>query len=151
MQGRRHSVGMRSAWTIAFLLAGVLWADEAADRRAIEGIIERLNFTGDRAAVFADGVDVPGELHRLERAGCLTTGSVWSEVPSPRFTRPAVQFITADVALADFEFLRHSSLTAAAHTPIVAILKRQRGEWKIVTLRVTEACAGELRVLPVGH
>lgn len=151
----RHSVGMRAAWIIAFLLAGMLWADEAADRKAIERVIERLNFTAERPSLFVAGADVAAELKRLDRAGCNMPGilpKVWSEVPAPRFSRPAVQFIAAGVALADVDYVQYNSLAAAfVHTPIVVILKREGGEWKIATLRAPADCPGAPRIVPAGR
>jgi len=148
---------MRIPWTLPILLAaalapaGFLRADQAADRKAIEDVVEQLNFSEERASVFAAGSDAQAELHRLERAGCNLIGSVWSELPSPRFTRPSVQFITADAALADLEFVRHNPIAPPLHTPIVAILRRERGEWKIVTLRAMADCSGPPRILPAGR
>ena len=144
---------MRILWIVPLLLAGSLGADEAADRRAVEGVIERLNFAGERPALFAASADVPAELRRLAQVNCNTLGdsSVWSEVPSPRFTRPTVHFITPDVALADTEYLRYNSVVAAVRTPVVVILKRERAEWKIATLRVMAECPGAARVLPAAR
>lgn len=135
------------------VLAGALWADEAADRKAIEETIERLNFTGERATAFAAGADVVAEMRRLETAGCNVTASprVWSEVPSPRFTLRVVQFVAADVAVADVEFVRYTPVVKGLHTPVVAIMKRERGEWKIATVRVMAECGGELRLLPAAR
>jgi hypothetical protein len=148
----RHWEGMKVVWTIAFVLAGGLWADETTDRGAIEGVIARLNHADERAGLFAAGVDVPAELRRLERANCnmIDSSGIWSEVMAPKFTHPTVQFITPDVALADLESVQHGSLVPAVRVPIVAILKRQAGEWKIVSLRVTAACS-PLRVLPAAR
>jgi hypothetical protein len=144
---------MRLLWTVPLLLVSALCADEASDRRAIEGVIARLNFTDERAGLFASGADVPAELHRLGRVRCNMTGEprVWSEVPSPRFTRPTVQFLATDLALADTEYLQFHSVVAAVRTPVVVILKRERSEWKIVTLRVMAECPGVPRIVPAAR
>jgi len=141
---------------LAFLAAGLLRADESADRKAIDEAIERLNFSSERAGAFAAGTDVEAEMRRLETAGCTMVGSpkVWSEAPSPRFTRRALQFVVPDVAVADVELVHYTPglpLAKPQHTPVVAILKRERGAWKIATLRVTAGCGGELRILPAAR
>ncbi|MGO9257493.1 MAG: hypothetical protein ACLQU1_14450 [Bryobacteraceae bacterium] len=143
---------MRVLWTIPFLLAGVLWADEAADRRAIESVIAQLNHAEERPDLFAAGTDVPAELRRLERANCNTVDSsgIWTEVTRPKFTHPTVQFITPDVALADLENVQYGSIVPAIRAPIVVILKREAGQWKIAALRVTAACFA-MRVLPASR
>jgi hypothetical protein len=141
---------MRIPWTIVFLLAGVLWADQAADRRAIEGVIERLNDRDQRPSLFVEGADARAELRRLDRAGCLAEPRIWSEVPAPRFTRPTVQFIAPDVALADVEYMEYLRM-AFVRTPIVVVLKREAGEWRIATLRVVGDCPGALRIVPAGR
>ena len=142
---------MRVLWTIPFLLAGALWADEAADRTAIQGIIEQLNRAQQRPELFAAGVDVPAELRRLERANCnMVDRGIWTEATRPKFTPPTVQFITPDVALADLEKVQYGSIVPAIRAPIVAILKREAGQWKIAALRVTAACF-PLRVLPASR
>ncbi len=143
---------MRILWFLPLLLAGVLWADEAADRRAIEAVIERLNLPDERAALFVAGADVPAELRRLARARCnMLEPRVWSEVTSPRFTKPGVQFIEPDVALADTEYLQFGSVVAAVRSPVTVILRRERGEWKIVTVRVMAECPGAPRIVPAGR
>jgi len=149
----RHRFGMKILWTIPLLLAGALAADEASDRRAIEGVIEKLNFADERAALFVSGADVQAELHRLNHAGCHMLGDsrVWSEVPSPRFTRPTVQFIGADVTVADTEYVQHHTIVAEIRTPVIVILQRERGEWKIATLRVMADCPGAPRIFPASR
>jgi len=144
---------MKAFWAIPLLLAGVLAADEAADRRAIEDVIDRLNNSDMRAELFATGTDVAAELRRLEKVRCIFPGQpkVWSEVPSPRFTRPAVQFITPQVAVADFDYLQFGSPAAAFKTPVVAVLKREGAEWKIATLRAMADCPGALKILPAAR
>jgi hypothetical protein len=143
---------MRILWTISFLLAGGLWADEAADRSAIAGIIAQLNRAEERPELFAAAADVPAELRRLERANCNMADSsgIWTEVTKPKFTRPTVQFVTPDVALADLENVQYGSIVPAIRAPIVVILKREAGDWKIASLRVTAACF-PMRVSPAGH
>jgi len=142
---------MRILCALPFLLAGVLWADQAADRRAIEDVIERLNSAAERPALFVSGADVPTELHRLARVRCgLLESKPWSETFSPGFTRPAVQFIGPDVAVADTEYRAYSSLVSV-HTPVVVILRRERGEWKIATVRVPAECPGAPRIVPANR
>ena len=144
---------MKVLWTIPFLLAGVLAADEASDRKAIEAVIEKLNFAEERPALFVAGADVPAELHRLKRADCRPPGEprIWSEVPSPRFARPTVQFLTPDVAVADTEYVQYQTAMTAVRSPVVVILQRQRGEWKIATLRVMAECPGVVKIVPAGQ
>jgi hypothetical protein len=102
--------------------------------------------------VFAAAADVPAELRRLERANCNMADSsgIWTEVTKPKFTRPTVQFVTPDVALADLENVQYGSIVPAIRAPIVVILKREAGDWKIASLRVTAACF-PMRVSPAGH
>jgi len=134
---------MRLLRLLALLLPLSLWADEAADRAAIRAVIARLG-SGDRsAALFAAGTDVPAELARLQRANCNMPDSagIWTEVTRPAFTQAAVQFVTADVALADLEKVQYGTLVLAIRSPIVAILKREANGWKIAALRVMAGCA----------
>lgn len=145
---------MKVLWTIPLLLAGALAADETTDRRAIEGVIEQLNRPGEEhASLFVEGTDAAAELHRLDRAGChlREVSRPWSEVTPPRFTRPTVQFIAPEVAVADVEYVQYGSVMAVVRTPVVVILKREPAGWKIATLRVMSECPGAVRIVPAGR
>ena len=147
---RRHFEGMKTWWTIAFLLAGAVRADEAADRKAIEGVMDALNRAGERHSLFEAGVDVDKELKRLDAPGCdlLEHPKVWNELPPSRFNLEGVQFLAADMALADVRYTQHPTPMATIRTPLVVILKREGGEWKIATLRALTECMGMPRILP---
>jgi len=134
---------MKTILCISLVFAAIAWADEATDRAAIEGVIGTLNAdkTGaDQkriASLFT--IDADNELDRLEnldRRLLQPSDKPWSEVTTPRFVIQSIRFITAEVALADAANTQYGSTILVRRVPVLFVMKKQAGEWRIASLRV---------------
>ena len=87
-------LSFRMAAAIALLLAPFAWADEAADRSAIERTIAALNAglakadTAPLSELFADGDD-----NGFDVLVSLSSAQPLSEVTTPRFAVQKIQFV----------------------------------------------------------
>jgi hypothetical protein len=129
---------------LSLLIASAcLWADEAADRIAISKVMtalseaQRSGNTKVLAALFA--TDSPkSELDRLsEMDGGMLEASKrpWSELTLPHILIKSIRFATPDVAFVDASNRQHGPVLERS-IPVLFLMKRQMGAWKIVSLRV---------------
>jgi hypothetical protein len=64
-------------------------------------------------------------------------GSItFEEMVNPRIVSGAMRFITPDVALADGACRYNGDSAATQSTPLLFVMKREGGDWKIASLRV---------------
>jgi hypothetical protein len=127
-------------WTLLLVLsvfAHTAFADEAADRAAIDALIAALNnhtqpssnlFTGDSA-------DIQRELANLAAAS-RPSGGPLSEVSEPHITVRSVRFITSDVALVDATSDQFGSTLPVRRIPVLLILKKD-ANWRIAAVRIS--------------
>jgi len=100
---------------VAFLLVAAPWllaADQAKDRAAIDKVIASLN----------DPKTHPD------------TREVWSETSRPVIVAGSVEFLSKRVARVEGSRVQFGSLIGRHSVPVVILLERQRGEWKIISL-----------------
>jgi len=99
-------VRMKTIICISLLSATLGWADETADRSAIERVIADLNARQTGPAekritrLFTAGAE--NELDRLsnlDRHLLRAADKPWSEVTTPRIVIQSVRFVTPEVAL----------------------------------------------------
>jgi hypothetical protein len=151
---------------VPLLLAATAWADEAADRAAITRTVALVNEPSQRAMAFAKASSVINEMMRLARAFPMTmrlssvqmppldehptviiSHEPWGEatIGMPPLVMPAIvpqvdcmaiQFVSADVAIADGTARMADRIETA---PVVFVMLRENGEWKIGSLRVMKA------------
>jgi hypothetical protein len=115
---------MKPVLCLALAAAAFAWGDEASDRAAIQNAIKQFNDPQTRASVLAPGADIPD-----------LSGRPWDQRSRLYFTFKDVRFITPDVAMADATASQYGSLMLR-NEPVVFILKREGGEWKIDSLRL---------------
>jgi len=130
-------------------LAACAFADAAADRIAIGQTTAGLNEQPRPAALFTADSDAPAELARLLKAPADPPTVTISHEPfgeatinfpavtPPRFSVRAIRFVTPDVALADGGGAYSDTQTV----PVLFIMKREDGVWKIASLRRLAAVA----------
>jgi len=133
---------MKPILCLSLLFSACLWADEAADRVAIEKVIGALNEPrrGPRAkplsALFTSDAD-PAELRRLfdmeGRMRQISDGP-WSEVTTPRMVSESIRFVTPEVALVDAAIAQYGSLSGSRE-PVLLVMKKQGTEWRIASVR----------------
>jgi uncharacterized protein (TIGR02246 family) len=66
----------------------------------------------------------------------LGKSQVWSEVTPPVIRDETVRFVSADVALVDAVQVQHGSVILRQTTPVTMVLRRESGNWRIVSLRL---------------
>ena len=134
---------MKPILCLSLLFSACMWADEAADRVAIEKVIGALNepHRGPHAkslsALFTSDAD-PAELRRLSdmegRMRQVSDGP-WSEATAPRIVSESIRFVTPDVALVDAAIAQYGSLLASRE-PVLLLMKKQGTEWRIASVRL---------------
>lgn len=134
---------MKTIFCISLVFAAIAWADEATDRVAIEGVIGTLNAdkTGaDQkriASLFTTDADNEFDrLANLDRRLLQSSDKPWSEVTTPRIVIQSIRFISAEVALADAANTQYGSTILVRRVPVLFVMKKQAGEWRIASLRV---------------
>ena len=124
---------MRAIPCILVLFVACAWADEAAERTAIEGAIGVLNDaqpgTSGRSSLFT--ADADNELDRRLQP----SDRPWSEVTRPRLVIQAIRFVTAEVALVTAANIQYGSTTPVRRIPVLLVMKKE-GNWRIASLRL---------------
>jgi hypothetical protein len=127
-------VGMRIILAAAILFASFARADEASDRADIERTISALNKAqneGERRELFT--ADAGNELDRLPRN---PDSRPWSEVNQAIFVIQTVRFVNPEVALVDAANSQFGSTILVRRTPVLLVMKKEKGVWKIASLRL---------------
>jgi hypothetical protein len=130
---------MKALWIVPCLLAAGAWADEAGDRAAIEKAVAAFNDPAIRESLFAADVDAAQELRGLERSGAVwfeDADRPWPEVTRPKIAAGHIRFITPDVALVDAALAQYGTVVLRRSLPLLFVMKREGGGWKISALRV---------------
>ena len=101
-------------WMAGLLVASSwLWAaDQAQDRAAIDKVIASLNDAKARP----------------------DAGGVWTEMSRPILVTRSVQFLSPKVARVEAARVQYGSVMTHS-VPVVILLERKRGAWKITSLR----------------
>ncbi len=98
---------------LLLLAASWVWAaNQAADRAAIDKLILSLN-----------------DAHARPEAG-----QVWTELSRPIIVTRSVQFLSSRIARVDASRVQYGSVMTRS-VPIVILLERKRGGWKITSIR----------------
>jgi len=138
---------MKPILCLSLLFSACLWANEAADRLAIQKVIEKVigAFNEPRnnpraeppSALFTSDVDRAelGRLSDMERRMREISSRPWSEVTAPRVVSESIGFVTPDVALVDGAIVQYGSLSASRE-PVLFVMKKQGTEWRIASLRL---------------
>src|SRR5579864_3248574 len=105
---------MKMTACISLLFATLAWADEAADRSAIERVIGVLNDcqagSSKKRTLFTSDAD--SELEhpsKLDRRLLQLSSEPWSEVTALRLVIHSIRFVTNDVALVDAASTQYGS------------------------------------------
>jgi hypothetical protein len=122
------------------IFAAFVWADEPADRAAIDRTIAALNEVPPPARVFTADADASAALARLYSSSVTISHEPWREAT---ITLPAIvkierrfaRFITPDVALVDGTFT-HQDGGSSQSTPLLIVMRKEEGVWKIATVRI---------------
>jgi hypothetical protein len=116
---------MRALCYVPFLLAACAWADEAADRAAIEKAVIAFNHPHERATVLAKDANLSSP-----------TRYAWQEVSQVFFESQGVRFVTPDVAVVDAAGSQYGSVIVKQSIPALFVMRREGGDWKVVILRM---------------
>jgi len=145
---------MKTIICISLVFAALSWADEAADRAAIERVVGALNTDrtgagqGRIASLFTtDNSDADKELDRLatlDRQLLRASEKPWSEVTTPRLVIQSIRFITPEVALVDAGNTQYGSMILVRRVPVLLVMRKEAKAWRIASLRVL----ADLMVLP---
>lgn len=109
------------------LVATCAWADEAADRVAIEQVIAAVN---DHSKPLADvfTADAPENERSILSAG---REELWSEVTSPRITTRSIRFLSPQIALVECTSTEYGSVIMVRTTSMLLVLKKDGAQWRI--------------------
>ena len=107
------------------MLAASVWAGDPPDSEAIRKAIATFNDPRQRATVLAAGADI-APLNRFAGQG---VSQVYFEVTAIRMVSPDVAFV--DAAASQF-----GSLILKRTSPVVFVLKRESGAWRISVMRI---------------
>jgi hypothetical protein len=107
------------------MLAAFAWAGGTTDSDAIRKAIATFNDPHKRATVLAPGADIAP----LDRVGGPGVSRVY-------FEATAIRFATPDVAKVNASASQYGSLILKRTIPVVFVLKREGGVWRISVLRV---------------
>jgi len=136
---------------LCLFVASFAWADEAADRAAIERAIAALNELPPRIAAVAESPVAAHELTALmnmasspspARPTVVISHEPWGEatidfraVDLPnRIVSRTIRFITPNVALVDADRTREDG--TFQDKPLLFVLKKVEDDWKIASARV---------------
>ena len=128
---------------LAIVFAAVAHADEAADRAAIQRVIETLNAAqshpGAQRPADLFTPDAENEMNKLRRVGRRMTQMArepWSETTPPHIVLRRIRFVTPDVALADGGNTQFGSVILVRSIPVLLVMKKEGQDWRIAALRV---------------
>jgi hypothetical protein len=126
---------MFRALSVLLLLAGILGADEIADRKAIDAIVESLSTPEVRSdpqhMVALTATDFDGNLD------LIPVHSIWCELSCTNSRVRALKFVTPDVAVADGETTTGTGAMSGLvwSSRWLMILTRDATGWRISAIR----------------
>ncbi|MGA2739085.1 MAG: hypothetical protein ABSG65_16725 [Bryobacteraceae bacterium] len=141
---------MKSILCLALLCALGLWADEFQECAAIDKAIATLNDPVRRANVLATDADSSVDfdrlidLHRKDlRPFRVVIGlhEPWTELTVPRVVSGSIRFIASDVAIVDGASTIRGAVTLVPRVPLLFVMKKAGGSWRISAVRVLTASA----------
>jgi hypothetical protein len=122
--------------SLAVLLTSALWADEVADRVAIEATIAALNATPERPDIFTADFPNAAEFRRFKDENRLHATVVisrepmgeatWSPGAIAPFVTRSVTFITQDTAVV---------VGSCQQQLVVFVMKHKNSTWRIASFR----------------
>jgi len=130
---------MRAILASAFLCATLAFADQPADRTAIETVIQSLKTAKPVSALFT--ADADSDLAQLNASQSVMSDAAkqpWSEAMPPALVIDSIRFVTADVAIVNAANVQITS-TLSRRAPVLFVMKREGAAWKIASLRMLTA------------
>jgi hypothetical protein len=136
---------MRTLLAFLLLSGATLWAaDEAADRAAIDNVIAALNDAAQRPALFTKSPDSKVDfenlinLHLTNTPGANVAGmnETWQVLTVPKVVSGKIRFITPAVATVEGASTVDGAVTMTRRVPLLFVLKKEGGKWRIDTVRV---------------
>ena len=123
----------------ALFLASYAFADEAADRTAIQSVIAAVNDHSKPASALlsSDVAADPGEVARLSNLipAPPAPPEPLSEVTQPKLVARSIRFITSEVALVDGAIAQFGSVILERSTPVLLVMKKEGANWRIAAIR----------------
>jgi hypothetical protein len=128
---------------MSLVFATLAYADEAADRSAIERVIGVLNDsqTGSvkkpTSTLFTPDADSElDRLSHLDRRLLQLANEPWSEVTTPRVVIHSIRFVTPNVALVNAANTQYGSTILVRRIPLLFVMRKEGTHWRIASLRV---------------
>jgi hypothetical protein len=115
------------------------FADQPADRTAIETVIQSLKTARPVSVLFT--ADADSDLAQLNASQSIMSDAAkqpWSEAMPPALVIDSIRFVTADVAIVNAANVQITS-TLARRAPVLFVMKREGTAWKIASLRMLTA------------
>ena len=130
---------MRALLASVLLCAMPAFADQPADRTAIETVIQSLKTARPVSVLFT--ADADSDLAQLNASQSIMSDAAkqpWSEAMPPALVIDSIRFVTADVAIVNAANVQITS-TLARRAPVLFVMKREGTAWKIASLRMLTA------------
>jgi len=123
--------GVKLILCFSILITSCAWADEGADRKAIEQLVVAFNnHSKPPSDLFT--ADAPDS----ERIVLSADEGPLSEVTPSKLMLRSVRFITSKVALVECANTQYGSVIMARTTTVLLVIKKDRARWRIASLRV---------------
>ena len=130
---------------LVLLTACAAQANEAQDRAAIDTLIAALNEPAHRAELFTKDATSAVNFDRLIDLHTRPAGSLaltigmdepWTILTVPRVVSGPIHFLNRHLATVNGASTVDGAVTLARRVPLVFVVKKQRGEWRIAVVRV---------------
>ena len=116
--------------------AAMGWADEAADRIAIDRVIAALNESFPAEDVSSQARLFTSDADAREIARLLNLSGRWTESSTPRFVTRRARFVTPDVAVVDAAVTQFGSVILMNRTHWLLIMRKEGEAWRIACVRL---------------
>src|SRR5260370_459153 len=87
------------------------------------------------------GGEPAGKGYRAIQSAVSDRG-IWSEVTPGRLDDASLRLISPDVALIDAKYVQYGSMIGKRAAPVLLVVKREAGEWRIVSMRFSSVALG---------
>ena len=144
----QHFYRMKPILLLPLLAACAAQADPAEDRAAIDKLILALNEPAHRVEFFTKDAHSSVDFDRLIDLHSRRAGSMpdvfgmeesWTVLTVPRVVSGPIHFLGRKAATVDGASTIDGAVTLARRVPLVFLVKKQHGEWRIAAVHVGTA------------
>lgn len=141
------------AMKLCLLFAVAMLAQGANDPDEVRPVLQRFNEAVRNPdartwrTVFTSEVDYRDASQTLKGIDAIvslfTNRQPWSERTQPTLEEPAIRFVGSLAAFVDANLVQYGSLIGKSSVPVILLLEKEAGAWRISSLRIS-GCAAAL-------